>query len=317
LDTVGNTAFSIYQALQTSYTVRNFHHWLGTVSYTYSRTVDNNSEIYATGSGGNTSNFAQNPLDTDVGERGVSGNSYPSVVGLQLGYTAPWFQSQRGILGRILGGYSFNAFYNYNGGQPFNPIQNAISVQSANVLSDISANTAIDPTKAENSFCDFNFGDTFGTSCRPILSNPRAPQGTVGINLGPGGYVDYVTGNPTTPSAVRWLWNNQYEAIARKNPFPGIGRNILRGDSFNDLDLTVGKSLKLTERVTTILQVSAFNALNRGYYGTPDPNIEDVTFGGFLSNFYSGGGGESPAAGGAFGQGPGNRNVQLTAKVRF
>ena len=37
----------------------------------------------------------------------------------------------------------------------------------------------------------------------------------------------------------------------------------------------------------------------------------------FLSNYYAGGGGESPAAGGAFGQGPGNRNVQLSAKIVF
>ena len=325
LDTVGNTAFSIYQGLQTSFTARNFHHWLGTVSYTYSRTIDNNSEIYATGSGGNTSNFAQNPLDTDVGERGVSGNSYPSVIGLQLSYSEPWFQGQKGILGRLLGGYSFNAFYNYNGGQPYNPIQNAISVQSSNVLSDIAGAGSISPgvaatinaTEATSSFCDAQFGLNFGPSCRPILSNPKAPLSSVGINLGPGGYVDYVTGNPTTASAEHWLWNNQYEAVARNNPFPGVGRNILRGDSYNDLDITVAKNMKLTERVGVILQVSAFNALNRGYYGTPDPNIEDVTFGSFLSNLFSGGGGESPAAGGAFGQGPGNRNVQLTAKVRF
>jgi hypothetical protein len=139
----------------------------------------------------------------------------------------------------------------------------------------------------------------------------------VGINLGPGGYVDYVTGNPTTPSAEHWLWNNQYEAIARGNPFPGVGRNILRGDSFNNLDLTVGKTVRTTERVTMILQISAFNALNRGYYGTPDVNVEDTLINDFLSTFENAGGGESPAAGGAFGQGPGNRNVQLSAKIVF
>jgi hypothetical protein len=317
VNTVANTAFSIYQGLQTSFTARNFHHWLGTVSYTYSRTIDNNSEIYATGAGGNTSNYAQDPLNTDIGERGVSGNSYPNVIGLQMAYTEPWYHEQRGIIGRLLGGYSFNAFYTFNGGQPYNPIQNALAVESPNVLSDVTANAAINPTLAETSFCDFAFGQNFGPSCRPILSNKAAPPSSVGINLGPGGYVDYVTGNPTTPSAEHWLWNNQYEAIARGNPFPGVGRNILRGDSFNNLDLTVGKTVKTTERVTMILQISAFNALNRGYYGTPDANIEDTLISNFLSTFQNGGGGESPAAGGAFSQGPGNRNVQLSAKIVF
>ena len=315
VQTTANTAFSIYNGLQTSFTARNFHHWTGTASYTYSRTIDNTSEIFSTGSGGNTSALAQNPLNPDIGERGVSGNSYPDVIGLQMAYTEPWFNGQKGILGRILGGYSFNAFYTYNNGQPFTPEQ-ALTAQSPFVNpSDPMASTA---------FCDYNFSQVFGNPCRPILSNAKAPIGTVGINTGAGGYINYVTGASISPSDVHWLWSNKYEALARNNPFPGIGRNTLRGDSFNDLDLTVAKNIKLTERLTTILQISAFNTLNRGYYGTPDPSIEDSLYptlygvpAGFLSNYYSGGGGESPVAGGAFGAGPGNRSIQLAAKIVF
>ena len=77
LDTVSNTAFSIYKGLQTSFTARNFHHWTGTVSYTYSRTIDNTSEIYATGSGGNTSNFAQDPLNPDGASVGSAATRIP------------------------------------------------------------------------------------------------------------------------------------------------------------------------------------------------------------------------------------------------
>ncbi len=332
--TTGNTAFSIYNGLQTSLTVRNFHNWTGTASYTFSRTIDNTSEIFSTGSGGNTSALAQNPLDPNVAERGVSGNSYPNVIGLQMSYAEPWFKDQSGFLGRVLGGYSFNAFYTFNDGQPFNPIQNAVSVQSPNVLNYIctidncNATTPPPPkinvTEAETSFCDIGFAEVFGNPCRPILSNPQAPMTSVGINTGPGGYIDYVTGAPTSPSSVHWLWNNQYEAIARGNPFPGAGRNILRGDSFNNLDLAVVKNIRLAERVTLALSANAFNALNRGYYGTPDPNLEDTLYpalygipNSFLSNYYSGGGGESPAAGGAFGQGPGNRTIQLGGKFTF
>ena len=176
---------------------------------------------------------------------------------------------------------------------------------------------------AATSFCDFGFSQVFGNSCRPVLSNPQAPLSSVGINTG-AGYINYATGQPISLSSVHWLWNNQYEAIARNNPFPGVGRNILRGDSFNNLDLTVGKSIKLTERISASLQVSAFNALNRGYYGTPDANIEDTLYpafygipNSFLTNYYQGGGGESPSAGGAFGQGPGNRSIQLAGKIVF
>jgi len=164
----------------------------------------------------------------------------------------------------------------------------------------------------------------FGNPGRPILSNPHAALGTVGINTGAGGYINYVTGQSINPSDVHWLWNNQYEAHARNNPFPGAPRNTLRGNSFNDVDISVVKNIGLTERLKMQLQVSAFNVLNRGYYSTPDAYIEDSLFpavsetpGGFLNNYYAGGGGASLAAGGAFGQGPGNRSVQLGGKIIF
>jgi hypothetical protein len=325
--TFGNTAFSLYNALQTSLTLRNFHHWSGTASYTYSRTIDNASEFASTGSGGQASAYAQDPLNTDMGERAVSGNSYPNVWGMQLNYAEPWFTNQHGILGRILGGYSMNMVYQYNGGQPYNPLQTSVAVSSPAVLADIggtgsiNATTAgaINPAEAETSFCDAAFANyaLFGPSCRPILSNPRAPLQSVGINLGPGGYVDYATGAPTTAAAEHWLWNNQYQAIAQGNPFPGVGRNILRGDSFNNVDLSVGKTLHVTERVSMNLMVSAFNVLNRAYYGTPDINIEHNPLGLFLTNQFAGTSSDSGAGGGSYPAGLGNRNMQLSGKIIF
>ena len=315
VSTTANTAFSIYNALQTSFTARSFHNWTGTVSYTYSRAIDNVSEIFSTGGGGTTIAYAQNPLDPNVAERNVSGNSYPNVVGMQMAYSEPWFKDQRGILGRLLGGYGFNAFYTYNNGQPFNPFQATVAQSPFVNQSDPQASTG---------FCDFGFSQVFGSPCRPILSNSHAPITSVGINTGAGGYINYATGQSISPSDVHWLWNNQYEALARGNPFPGSSRNILRGDGFNDVDISVDKQVRLTERVNMQLQLSAFNALNRGYYGTPDASIEDTlipvfsgTPNGFLSNYYSSGGGASPAAGGAFGQGPGNRSIQLGGKIIF
>jgi outer membrane receptor protein involved in Fe transport len=315
VQTTANTAFSIYNALQTSFTVRNFHNWTGTVAYTYSRAVDNVSEIFSTNGGGTTSAYAEDPLNTNEAERGVSGNSYPNVASLQMVYSEPWYRDQKGIIGRLLGGYSFNAFYTYNGGQPFNPYQAATAQSPFLNQSD---------TKAVTGFCDFAFSQVFGSPCRPILSNPHAPLGSVGINTGPGGYINYVTGQPISPSDVQWLWNNQYEAIARGAPFPGVSRNTLRGNTFNNVDLTVVKSIRFAEHITMQLQASAFNALNRGYYSTPDAFIEDSLFpavsgtpSGFLNHYYAGGGGASPAAGGAFGQGPGNRTVQLGGKIIF
>ena len=80
LGLTNNGAWSIYNGLQTNLTTRNYHGLTTTVSYTWSRALDNTSEIFGTGSAGNTVAYAQNPLDPNVAERGVSGNSYPKCV---------------------------------------------------------------------------------------------------------------------------------------------------------------------------------------------------------------------------------------------
>jgi Carboxypeptidase regulatory-like domain len=330
----GNTAFLIYNALQTSLTVRNFRNWTGTASYTWSRAISNSSEIFSTGSGGNTSAYAQNPLNIDQGERGVDGNSYPNAVGIQLTYTEPWFHEQRSILGRLLGGFFLNNFYQYNSGQPFSPIQNSPVVPAnspaGGVIAALSTpgsdsyNPSFNPTMASNSFGDLNFASYYGNSARPILQNSKAPIGNVGINLGPGGYVDYVSGSPVSPSTEHWTWSNQYAAIAAGTPFPGVGRNILRGDSWNNLDASIGKNIKMTERVTMQITMNVFNVLNRAYYGTPDPNIEDSWAYGtpesFLSDYDDVVGGTAPgtaAGGGAYYAGFGNRNIEFSGHINF
>jgi hypothetical protein len=325
----GNTAFLIYNALQTSMTVREFRNWTGVASYTWSRAISNASEIFSTGTGGTTSAYAQNPLDIDQSERGVDGNSYPNAWGVQLTYTEPWFKEQHGILGRLLGGFFLNNFYQYNSGQPFNPIQNSPTVPgnspaggliaALSTPGNASYNANFNPTMASDSFADLNFAGYYGNSVRPVLQNSKAPLNNVGINLGPAGYYDYASGNPTTPSSEHWTWNNQYEAVALQKPFPGVGRNILRGDSWNDWDASLGKNVKVSERATLQLTMNVFNVLNRAYYGVPDPNIEDTwATGQFLSDYYGIDTAVGTAAGGgAYYAGFGNRNIELSAHVNF
>jgi hypothetical protein len=344
----GNTSFLIYNGLQTSFTIRNFHNWSGTVAYTWSRAVSNASEIFSTGFGGATSAYAQDPLNIDQGERGVDGNSYPNLWGINLTYNEPWFKNQNGIFGRILGGFFLNNFYQYNSGQPFNPIQ-GVSAFGNPAVSGILCNAypatvACNPNtytattqnaaqaaainNASYSLYDLNFASYYGNPTRPVLQNPRAPLNTVGINLGPLGYFDYPTGNPVSPSTEHWTWSNQYQALAGNTPFPGVGRNVLRGNSWNNLDATLGKNVKLTERVNMQLSVEAFNLLNRAYYGVPDPNVEDTwaqapAKAGFMTSYYcpdpdAGCGiGTTGAGGGAYYAGFGNRNIELSAHVTF
>jgi hypothetical protein len=162
---------------------------------------------------------------------------------------------------------------------------------------------------------------------RPILSNKNAPLNTLGIYTDttiqaptpttPGTFtgpqlVDYVTGAPVTPSQVHFIANNQLAANVLGNPYPGTGRNTLRGNTYNNADFSVFKNTKITERFTFRLEVDAFNVLNRSYYGTPGANLGDANFGSF-NNFLN-----TAAQGSAVaGFGTGIRNMIFSGKLLF
>jgi len=313
-------------------TVRNDHGITATFGYTFSRTIDNVSEIFGNNSGaGDESAYAQNPLDTNVGERGVSDISFPNAASIAFTYALPKVgSSDRGLVGRLANGWQMNSIWIYNSGQPFSDYDTVSnSSPQANLPIPAGASTAFpngtvgDP-KSYSSYSDSNFATNevgFDTE-RPIVSNPKAPIGTVGIyttvptgngstNSAPT-LVDYSTGAPVTPSAVHWIANNQYAAQFAGTPYPGSGRNLLRGDTFNNVDLNVYKNTMLTERVTLRIEADAYNVLNRSYYGLPDGNLGHYPFGTF-NNFS----GTFAQAGGLVGVGTGVRNMTFGAKLLF
>ncbi len=283
--TRANTSFSVYNALQTQVTTRNFHGLTANVAYTFSRAIDNASEIFNTDGAGTTIAFSQNPLDTNVGERAVSGNSFPNVTSVGLTYVDPHFKHTHSFVGRTLGGFQLNTIYLFNSGQPYTPFQS---------IGD-----------SGGSFCDSRFNSAFigYDSCRPILVNASAPLGNVGYNSGKGVYLDKATNTPVARSAEHFLINNTAEALALGNPFPGVGRNTLRGDTYNNVDASIYKNNQITERLNVQLQFQAFNVMNRGYYGAPDALIDDVGANGTFGN-YRGNAGS-------------NRHVTLGARLLF
>jgi hypothetical protein len=324
-----NTSFNNYNSLQTQLRIQNFHGITADAAYTFSRAINNADEIFSTTSGGGNIATSQSPFNTNRAERGVAGNSYPNVFSLGMVYKVPAFSEQKGIVGRLLGGYSVNTIWTYNSGQPYTPFQGSKAAPNAVAAAKIHA---ADPTKpganegkALFSFCDFNYNTNVlspNESCRPILSNPTAPIGSVGINGGPGvGYLDFGTGASITPDAVHWLVNNEYEALARGTPYPGVGRNILRGNTVNQLDASVFKTVRINERFSGQLRLNVFNLPNRAYYGAPDaalnnanPAVHTQVAGGYSSfnNFKANPGSLITAP---FGKG--TRNIQLGAKIIF
>jgi hypothetical protein len=238
-----NTAFSYYNALQTRLDFRNYHGMTAGVSYTWAHTIDNVSEIFSTGAAGNTVAGPPNPFNPAGAEVANSGLDYPNVASIYMNYQLPFFRSANGWRGKALGGWELNNVWTYNSGQPASVAQ----------------------LDFEGSPCDPSFSTAFFSTfdtCRPYFQggDPYNPA-SYAINAGKAS-VDN-SGNPVAQSAV--------------NPF-GAGRNTVRGETFNNLDTSIFKNTKITERFTLQLQATAFNILNRQYRSSFDPLIEDAAF---------------------------------------
>jgi hypothetical protein len=279
--------------------------------------MDNSSEIFSTGAGGNTVAGAQNPFDISRGEKALSGLDFPKTASLYLIYELPFYKSQRGFLGKLLGGYQTNATWRYSSGQLWTP-----AMSTANV----------------NSACQNSFDTTFESglsACRPFLGSTSAPVDTVGLCTNPGasdcGLVDYYASlngvtTPVSKSAVHWIYNDNNAAQFFKTPYGNVGRNPgVRGQAVSTVNFSVFKTTKVTERLSLRLEAQAYNLFNHLFLGVPDPAIDDLNIangGSFGNNFFNTNGGINPNALNSGYTNPvlaglGRRRLVLGAKVTF
>jgi hypothetical protein len=264
--------------------------------------MDNASEVFSTVGGGNTLNFAQNPFDTNRAERGNSGIDFPNLLGITFIYDLPFGKSQHGFAGKVLGGWQLNTTYRYSSGQPYTTIQfNQFDLGTGNLC---------DPSST--------MSGTY-SACRPIVSNAAAPLATAGFCTDPTlsdcGISDFVTGAPTTFSAVHWILNDVNAAEFYGTPYKGGSRNTLRGQTISSANFGVFKNTKMNEKVTLQFQATAFNIMNKQFLGVPDPILDDAGSSFQNTNFNPRGGFSSTAN--AVYDGIGRRRLLFGLKLIF
>jgi hypothetical protein len=306
--TRNNGGFSDYHALQTEVRATNLFKQLGVrAGYTFSKNLDNVSEIFATGTAGNTGFAAQNPFQTGDAERSISGLNITHAFTLSATETLPFFKEQHGLIGHVLGGWELSASYVYGSGQPYTATQ-------GNIFAAINSATAANGNYFDTAFV----GNFVGDSARPFLGNPNAPGTSVGIYCGDlrslfgvsaagaaafcvpvGGVNSLVSLNAlnapqaadprgclrgvascqligVTTNDVKYIINMHTAQTIFGNPFGNVARNSEVDAPSNRLDATIRKNLKLGERSNFEMRMTATNALNHFNFGSVDPNMEDA-----------------------------------------
>jgi hypothetical protein len=265
---IDNSRQSRYNALQLEYRVSSLFRQLSfRTGYTWSRTLDNSSEIYSTFTAGNTITYAQNPADPNRDEFKTSGFDRPHVLTMTFSEEFPFLSSQQGWKGKIFGGWGIAATNILASGQPYTPSQ----LGEARFLT-------------TGDYYDLNFISTFNEFldiARPFLANPSAPVNNIGIYAGDACSL-YGIGcttnqdqllslnaiNGPTPGAlnttisnVRFILNARRAQTISNTPFGNVERNSLRNIRTNETNISIFKVFKM-EGSSLEFRMTATNVFN-------------------------------------------------------
>jgi hypothetical protein len=279
-----NTASSIYHSLQTRYQGRVANQVDFTASYTWSKALDNASEVFTF----QEASGSQHPFNTNAAERSYSGFDRRHAFSMSWIWDIPVYKDQKGVLGRIAGGWQLNGVFVLANGLRFTPSQ----FLNFAVLG---ANRSYDDTGWAGSFLGQDL-------LRPFYGNRNAPRNSVGISqvdaammfgipaVDANGFWSFNELNSTgdtravSRDEVRYIFNGPGAARIFQNPFGDVCRGCETGPRLNNLNLGVFKNIRLREAWKLRFSLDIFNALNHknpGYgfnAGTaiPDRFVDDA-----------------------------------------
>jgi hypothetical protein len=205
-------------------------------------------------------------------------------------YEPPFFKGQQGILGRLLGGWNISPLFSAASGVP------------------VYCTATLGGTESEafGAGDGVNFFDN--EQCFPTGPLPRAGryQGVVGS----GGVADQtnpdVTGQFNAFKDPVAVFNNLRPAILGFDNGHDSGQGLFRGLPIWNLDLSVKKNIKLTERFSTVFGAVFTNVLNHDQFTNPSIDLSNTGCLGVLSAACSG----SPQANTP-------RQVELSLRINF
>ncbi|HEX7771842.1 MAG TPA: TonB-dependent receptor plug domain-containing protein, partial [Pyrinomonadaceae bacterium] len=237
------------------------------MSYTWSKNIDQISEVFATGQ--TSSSLASVPafLGGLRLDRAVSDYHRKHRFTTAFVWDLPVFRDNNNWVGKLLGGWQLNGIVTLQSGAPFT------------IVNGLDRN-----------------GDGIATADRPNVSNPAAPHSTRATVV-PIATCSTGLRNPDTLACV-----NASDVYVIQVPTatgtsliqPGgatLGRNTERSNPIENFDLSLFKVFRLGENTKIEWRIESFNAFNHPQQtGLPGADVTNTTAGRFLNfDFVSGG----------------------------
>ncbi|HEX8267958.1 MAG TPA: TonB-dependent receptor [Pyrinomonadaceae bacterium] len=242
-----NQAESSYNALQATLTKRLSNNFSAGLNYTWSTFIDTASETF------NPSNaevaVAQDSFNLDA-DRARSSFDRPHRFSGNFVYELPFFQEQKGALGRVLGGFQVNSFFTIQSGAPFTVLNGSDPAGALNGISGL-VGDAIRPNLASNL----------------DLSSMTIPE------------IRAACGTPiTTPAAAANNCPALFTRITAAQVVGNAGRNILRAQRLTLVDFGIIKNTRIAENVRFQIRADMFNVLNHRNFGVPEGRVNATSF---------------------------------------
>jgi len=237
-----NSAASIYHSFQTSLEKRLSRNFSLGAHYTWSAFIDDASEVFNPSVAGEIA-VPQDSFNRRA-DRGRSTYDRPHRFTTNFTWEVPFMREQKGVAGHILGGWLVSSLMSFQSGPPFTPLNGA------------------DPGRRLS-----GIDSLVGTSIRPNLNTT--------LDLSSMTIRDIVAAGQYTGGVF-----NLFSLLNAANPIGNAGRNVLRADGINNVDLAIKKTVKLPfEGHAFDLRFDFYNITNTRDYGIPQANVNNAGFG--------------------------------------
>lgn len=278
-----NGGSSSYHAGQLLVSRRFANSFQVTGAYTFSKLLSNADEVFGIGIGSNTSFFAIPAiLGGERADRALSSFDRTHRASITYVVQSPFFDKQKGFIGRVLGGFQVGGITTWESGVPYT-VFNGFDADGVGGGLDR-------PT--------FNPNGQRGVRAVPVVSATGAITGYINpeiiIGTTSGGSPIY---QPIDPSTAQFIVNPTYTpGLADSRVRIGnLGRNTERSNGINNWDMTVIKRTRISEKMYVDARAEFFNVWNHPQFAAGPSTANALTQGLFLRaiNPTSSGGGRS------------------------
>ncbi len=264
-DYINSLGHGNYNAGFVSFTAKDFKGITARSNFTWGRALGTGSVTQSS-----SSITVPNPYDFDrFGTYGTQAFDVKFTYSLLMLYQSPFFRSQKGIVGHILGGWNIAPLFTARSGLPQRMSVGGNAQAFGEIYSGQSANYENAASAAPYTGDGQPHYNVTSSGSAGASGNPA--RGGSGINL----FAD--------PQAVYGQFRRPILGIDTNSG----GAGVIRGFPFWNLDATISKDFKATEHIGATLHFQFVNALNHFVPADPTTNIDTISSFGVVNNQFT------------------------------